>query len=244
MSMVGEFTVVLLLLIIIVVLCTKTTKVNASFGRLFDPKVEATTILPVSLHAASCDHDWSVVTEQIIEMPHEKKCVIILNCTRCGTLDKTIQITSPMPAMPPEPCRHDWDKVIDQKMENEVEQKLVVVMTCRQCGVVEKVIQQLAASKPKSECRHQWQTEKKIELDSAYEQMVQGITVKDQYNKKTKTDKIELDLDKAPSWMFKKSYVSIRICSECGEIDKTLASNFELSEDEEPEETLKIKRKA
>jgi hypothetical protein len=108
------------------------------------------------------------------------------------------------------------------------------------CGEVNKTVE--TTSKPaaggKSECRHRWETEKKVELLSAYEQMLKSISVKDSYGKlKVKTDdKLSLNLDKAPAWMFKKTYVSLRICSACGEIDKTITSNFEL--DENPTGTM------
>ena len=138
-----------------------------------NPEADITTILPISAHSAICDHDWEVMAERVLEMPHEKKSVLVMACRRCGIVDKTVQSTSPPP-----PCKTD--------------------------------------------CHHKWETEKKITLESAYEQIL-----------KSDDKRIEIDLSEAQPWMFRKSYVSIRICSVCGELDKVITSNFELAEGEE-----------
>ena len=63
----------------------------------FKPKDDVTTVVPLSVHAATCDHNWEKITEQVLDMPHEKKVVLVLNCRNCGIIDKTVQTTSPSP---------------------------------------------------------------------------------------------------------------------------------------------------
>ena len=200
----------------------------------FNPQADVTTVLPVPIHSATCDHDWETMMDQTLEMPHEKKVVLVMTCRRCGVIDKTVQITSPQPPpeppQPPTPCQHDWQTVVEQRLEAAHEQKVVVVLTCRKCGQIDKTTEVTSKPPPilaeewtKAECRHKWETEKKVVLDSAYEQMLKSISFKENYGRTSKVDtnkKLDLDLDKAPAWMFRKSYVCIRVCSTCGEIDK------------------------
>ncbi len=233
----------------------------------FKPDTDVTTVLPVPIHSATCDHDWETMMDQRLEMPHEKKVVLVMSCRRCGAIDKTVQITSPPPPpAPPEPpppappCLHDWQTVVEQVLDVAHEKKVVIIMTCRRCGQVDKTTEVTSKPPPekakewtKSECRHKWETEKKVVLDSAYEQMLKSISVKENYGRTSKVDsnkKIDLDLNEAPAWMFRKSYVVVRICSTCGEIDKIITSNFELADSAEngeqwPEEqeTVKLKEK-
>ncbi len=200
----------------------------------FTSQDDITTIPPVPLGAATCSHKWDVLTEQKLEMEHEKKCVIILQCHMCGLIDKTVQVTSPTT---PQPCKHDWQCQIQQSLEMPHEKRLVVVMTCRNCGVLDKTTEVTSTSpKTKAECRHTWEAEKRVVLDSAYEQMLKSISTKAAYGKsKVEPDKrIDLDLNNSPSWMFKKTYICVRICKTCGEINETMASNFE--EEDEPVE--------
>ncbi len=234
------FIALLSIILVLLLIYTKPPKipdVMAVMSKL-QPQEEVTTVLPIPFQAATCTHAWDVITEHKLEMDHEKKCVIILQCRRCGMIDKTIQGTNPIPRPAPQPCLHDWQIALSHGIEVPHEKKYVCIMTCRKCGVVDKT--QETTSKPppepkkewtKADCRHQWEVEKRVVLDSAYEQMLKSINVGPK--KKADPDKnIELDLDKAPPWMFKKSYISIRICKTCGEIDKTIASNFEYEEEE------------
>lgn len=220
----------------------------------YKPSSDVTTVIPVPIHAATCDHDWDTISEQTLEMPHEKKFVSLLKCTRCGMLDKTVQTTSPPPPAPkpppPPPCLHDWQVVIEQSMEMSHEKRVLVVLTCRKCGIIDKTTECTTPIPKrdwiKADCRHNWDVEKKVTLDSAYEQMLKSITVKTGYNgKKIDPNKeLGLDLDKAPAWMFRKTSVSVRVCKTCGEVDKIIASNFDVGEDptEEEEQTLKLKK--
>lgn len=225
----------------------------------FSPQADVTTVLPVPIHSATCDHDWETMTDQTLEMPHEKKMVLVMTCRRCGAIDKTVQITSPAPPEPPPlptpPCLHDWQIVVEQNLEVDHEKKVIVVMTCRRCGEIDKTTETTSKAPArewcKAECRHKWETEKKITLDSAYEQMLKSISSKEQYARTPKVDtkqKLDLDLNEAPPWMFRKSYVCVRVCSVCGELDKVITSNFELAEGEEapaewPEDAVKMDKK-
>lgn len=80
-----------------------------------DLKSECTTVLPVPIGAEMCHHKMEVITNRVLHTPHEEKCIVILQCTSCGTIDKTIAVTSPAPVLPtpPQPkseCRHCWVK--------------------------------------------------------------------------------------------------------------------------------------
>lgn len=225
----------------------KATLANA---QLFQPNQDVTTLLPVPLHAATCDHLWETLSEKVLEMPHEKKFVLVQSCRHCGLIDKTVQVTGPAPPPkhePPPPCSHEWESVVQQNLEMPHEKKIVAVLTCRKCGAVDKTVE--ATSKPpsqgwtKAECRHKWEAEKKLVLDSAYEQMLKSINEKQPYNKQPYNKvnaerKIDLDLNEAPAWMFRKTYVCIRICSECGEIDKIVTANFEVTDAENNPESM------
>lgn len=209
---------------------------------VFTPEEDCTTVIPVPIHASTCDHKWDIIADHILDAEHEKKAVTILSCQHCGLIDKTVQVTSPPPPAQPEPlepCKHDWQVQIEQALEVAHEQKVVIVLTCRNCGQIDKTVE--TTSRPsytRSECHHVWETEKKVELLSAYEQMLKSISVQHSYNSKAKVDpsaKLDLELNDAPAWMFRKTYVSLRICEKCGEIDKTISSNFDLSEDQAPE---------
>ena len=153
----------------------------------FDPQAMVTTVCPVPLGATTCSHMWEKELEQTLEMPHEKRLVLVLRCRDCGLIDKTIQVTSP-PPKPPDPPKP------------------------------------YIPPEPRSECRHTWEKEKTVTLNSAYEQIVNGGGT-------------------APSvkegvlqpWMFRKKHIAIRVCRKCGEIDRCVAANFddENVEDEE-----------
>jgi len=232
-------------------------------AQLFDPGKDVTTVLPVPLHAATCDHLWDVQTEQLLEMPHEKRVVVVMVCRHCGVIDKTVQVTSPQPPPqppppkePPPPCSHEWDAVVQQNMEMPHEKKIVAVLTCRKCGAVDKTVEATSKAPPppqpvwmKSECRHKWETEKKVVLDSAYEQMLKSISerVPNSRAKVNSDRKIDLDLNEAPAWMFRKTYVCVRVCNTCGEIDKIITSNFDVADaiEEDPGamDTIQVKKK-
>jgi hypothetical protein len=209
---------------------------------------DITTIPPLPLAAATCSHNWDVVDDKMLEMPHEKKHVLVLQCRTCGTLDKTMAVTSappkPLPPPPPPACSHNWVAATDSTLDVAHEKKIVVILTCQNCGAIDKTVETTSKPPavpqqplPKSECRHKWEAEKRVVLDSAYEQMLESIKVKtNNYGNSKKVDpdkELDLDLNKAPTWMFKKTYVQIMKCTLCGEVNKTIASNIE---GEEPDE--------
>jgi hypothetical protein len=208
---------------------------------------DITTMVPLPLAAATCSHNWDIIDDKMLDMPHEKKHVLVLQCRICGSLDKTMAVTSappkPLPPPPPPPCSHNWVANTDSTLDVAHEKKIVVILTCQNCGAIDKTVETtskppVAAQppQPKSECRHKWEAEKRVVLDSAYEQMLESIKVcLDHYGNFKKVDpnkELDLDPNKAPTWMFKKTYIQIMKCSLCGEINKTIASNFE--EGEEP----------
>jgi hypothetical protein len=141
-------------------------------------------------------------------------------------------------------------------MEMPHEKKVVAVLTCRKCGAIDKTVEATSKAPPppqpawtKAECRHKWETEKKVVLDSAYEQMLKSISEKQSYGRsKVNTDrKIDLDLNEAHAWMFRKTYVCVRVCSVCGEIDKIITSNFDVADaiEQDPEamDTIQVRQK-
>lgn len=160
----------------------KNIKAKETLGKVLlpivklDPRtVECNTVLPLPIGAEICSHSMEIITNQTIKTQYEEKAIVILQCSKCGVIDKTIVATSPLP--PPS----------------------------------------------KSECKHTWIKEKTVTLDSAFEQMEELL--------KNKNNKEEFSPSKAPSWMFKKTTIRERICSKCGDIDKTVASNFDESDE-------------
>lgn len=158
----------------------------------FDDKADITTVCPVPLGSLSCSHDWEVKVEQVLDMPHEKKCIAVLSCVKCGLIDKTVQTTSVVPKPLPPPL-------------------------------------------PRSECKHKWEKEKSVILDSAYEQMSKVRGSNGQWKKDAK--KPDLEEQGLEPWMFRKRYVSVRVCTSCGEIDRCVTANFEEGEEDDPQTT-------
>lgn len=207
---------------------------------------DITTMVPLPLAAATCSHNWDIIDDKMLDMPHEKKHVLVLQCHTCGALDKTMAVTSAAPKpLPPPACSHNWVAATESTLDVAHEKKIVVILTCQNCGAIDKTVETTSKPPvvaqqpvPKSECRHKWETEKRVLLDSAYEQMLESIKVKtNNYGNSKKVDpnkELDLDLNKSPTWMFRKTYVCVRLCTLCGELDKTIASNFE--EGEEPNE--------
>lgn len=231
----------IVVVIVLIVFMVRRTNKTVYLGALkeIDPSKEITTLTPVSVHAATCMHTWEVLTDKMLEMPHEKKYVLVLQCRGCGLIDKTVQNTStaPPPAKPL-PCKHEWLTEQYQNLDMPHEKKLVLVLKCKNCGALDKTIEVTSpAPLGKEQCRHKWDIEKRVLIESAYEQMLESIKVKvNSYSSTKKIDpnkELDLDLNEAPAWMFKKAYVSIRTCSLCGEVDKTIASNFEADAPEE-----------
>lgn len=190
--------IVALLLTIVVLLAynsTKEVEVNVVAPEVrdrivpaisqFNPDAEVTTVCPAPFAAQACSHNWEVLNDTTLEMPHEKKLVHIMVCDKCGLIDKTTAITSAIPKPAPVP-------------------------------------------QPRSECRHRWEKEKLVTLESAYEQMCKVKSTNGRWKQDAKP---ELSGPPEP-WMFRKVFVSIRVCSQCGEIDKSIVSNMEENIDE------------
>lgn len=159
----------------------------------FDPNSPVTTVSPAPFASQACSHDWEIVTEQVLEVEHETRLVVIMKCNKCGLVDKTMSVTSAPPKPPPPPP---------------------------------------VPPLPRCECRHRWEKEKNVTLDSAYEQMSKVKGGNGQWKKDSKTP--ELDQKKLEPWMFRKVYISVRVCTQCGEVDKSIVSNLE-DETDEPE---------
>jgi Zn ribbon nucleic-acid-binding protein len=192
LEVLGIISVVLLLIAVLILLynSTKEIKVIAPEVRdrivpainQFNPDAEVTTVCPAPFAAQACSHDWEVVNETILEMPHEKRMIHVMKCLRCGLVDKTMATTSEAPKPPPPPPL------------------------------------------PKCECRHRWEKEKVVTLESAYEQMAKVKGSNGQWKKDAKIP--ELSGTPEP-WMFRKVFISVRVCTQCGEIDKSIVSNME-----------------
>jgi hypothetical protein len=170
-----------------------------------DPKAECNTVLPLPMGAELCNHSMDVLTSQVIRAPHEEKCVIILLCSKCGAIDKTIAVTSPPPKPPPPPpeplpprseCRHDWVKEKTVTLQSAFEQ------------MEELLKKQQDANKSKTQYPYT-RTGKKDEQQQ----------------------EVSFDAATAPSWMFQKKICLQRICSKCGEIDRAIVSNFDIEEE-------------
>jgi Zn ribbon nucleic-acid-binding protein len=122
------------------------------------------------------------------------------------------------------------------------EKRLVHVLKCLKCGLIDKTMAVTsvppkptpvpAPPLPRSECRHRWEKEKVVTLDSAYEQMAKVKGNNGQWKKDAKTP----DTGKPEPWMFRKVYISVRVCTQCGEIDKNIVSNLEGEDADEPTE--------
>jgi predicted Zn-ribbon and HTH transcriptional regulator len=226
-----------LLAVLIYLMANKNKTTYLGMAKEFDPNKDVTTIMPMPLSAATCTHSWTAIVDRVLEMPHEKKQILVLECRNCGMVDKTVQTTSALPPpLPPPPCKHDWTTQHLENLDMPHEKKLIHIMVCKNCGAVDKTTE-VTAPVPapawtKEQCRHKWDVEKRVLIDSAYEQMLESIKVrKDNYSSAKKIDPnkaLDLDLNNAPNWMFRKTYVSIRTCTVCGEIDKTIASNFDV----------------
>lgn len=118
------------------IIADKLSAMSSSEGRAtvllpvtkLDLKAECTTVLPLPVGAELCQHSMTVVVNQTISAPHEEKNVIVLQCTKCGAIDKTVTSTSkppPPPPLPPQPvseCRHNWVKEKAVNLDSAFEQ--------------------------------------------------------------------------------------------------------------------------
>jgi len=136
-------------------------------------------------------------------------------------------------------CSHQWEVIKDEILKNDQRQKMVTILQCRSCGSIDKTIEDIEFTppppppkpvfppEPKSECRHSWEEKKAASISSAYEQLAANSPCKPgSFSKK------EIPEDKIvhSPWFFKKTYVCERVCSKCGEIRTTIASNYELKD--------------
>lgn len=117
-----------------------------------DVPVEHTTQLPIPIGASTCNHTWEKATEQFIETTHEKKQVLVLVCTLCGLVDKTIESSVCY-------CRHKWKRTVHvtpsaweiskaharyRDANNcspwELHQKTVIIDVCEYCGERHEIV--------------------------------------------------------------------------------------------------------
>jgi hypothetical protein len=128
-------------------------------------------------------------------------------------------------------CSHLWEPIVEKVLENEDIKKIVYIQKCTMCGLIDKTIEEIrkdreqeraavAATIPKSECRHEWQ-DSTVALESAFEQM---------RNRFSLTKK---DLKDFNPWLFRKTLVKVLTCSHCGEVKTIIASNFDLGDQDE-----------
>lgn len=125
-------------------------------------------------------------------------------------------------------CSHHWIVIKDERLSNSASaQKLITILQCDLCGTLDKTIEDVPApvpvkvDPPKSECRHVWEKQKSVILDSAYEQMAEN----------TPRGSVNLNDTKQKAWFFRKRYVGQRICNRCGLIDTVIASNYDLPDE-------------
>lgn len=207
-----------------------------------DKGKDCTTVLPPPLGSSICSHVWKPVTSPVtLKAPHEEKVVIVLECAKCGLIDKTIETTSTLPkslpVVPPPPrlpCDHDWTEVASEVLDAPHEKRLNVILKCNKCGeldktesVTSKVPKEFLPTLPRAECRHNWKIDKQVTLPSAYEQIVDMAKLATQSRSKSRPDAPEIDHEKLEPWMFRKTYVCERVCTECGELSTTAVSNIE-----------------
>jgi hypothetical protein len=134
-------------------------------------------------------------------------------------------------------CKHDWEIISKEKIEGSSEKKVATIAKCLKCGLLDKTVVTIkdpvppTPPIPKSECKHNWQIEKSVVIGSAFEQvaeMAKSIQVKNKTTKEIKdiSENLKLpDMTNAKIDMFRKTYVSIRVCKSCGEVHTVKASN-------------------
>lgn len=247
---VGGIIHVSLLVVLIHLMANKHKTTYLGMSKEFDPNKDVTTIMPLPLSAATCTHSWVPIVDRVLEMPHEKKQILVIECRNCGMVDKTVQTTSALPpppkALPPPPCKHDWSCVQYSNLEMPHEKRFILIQTCKNCGALDKTTEVTspvpATLWTKEQCKHKWDIENRVLIDSAYEQMLESIKIRKNNYSSAKTidpnKALDLELNTAPAWMFRKTYVSIRTCETCGEVDKTIASNFDGAAPEEIENNV------
>lgn len=119
-----------------------------------DLPVEHTTRLPLPLGAATCTHAWETTTKETIETEYERTHILVITCTKCGVVDKTIESCRAS-------CQHDWHQTatvitpsaweISKKYSNsyrnandgepwEFHQKSILVDICKNCGERHEII--------------------------------------------------------------------------------------------------------
>lgn len=223
--------------IVVGLLRKKTFSVSAKvdLNTFLDKGKDCTTIHLPPIGSSICNHQWKQVSSSILKAIHEEKAVIVLECTKCGLLDKTIETTSPVPkSLPVLPCNHQWEEIANNVLEMDHEKRLNVILKCKNCGsldktesVTGKIPREFMPALPKSECKHSWKLEKQLTLPSAYEQIVDMAKLATQSRSKSRPDAPDIDHEKLSPWMFRKTYLVERICTDCGEINTTIASNIE-----------------
>lgn len=163
--------------------------------RLYDPR----NAQPIPIGAAACIHRWDAVKDEVLDVGHQKKMVVILRCTECGLLHECIETTDPAPPPPKvdpprSECRHQWSVEKSVELESAYEQMRETIKLV--CG-------SKAPGQPGSQSRTTWeQVTRKLES---------GVLP---------------DPDKSEAWVFRKEYVQVRTCQKCGEVLVIKASNI------------------
>ncbi len=122
-------------------------------------------------------------------------------------------------------CTHRWEIISEKTLVVPHEQRHVIILKCDLCGSLDKT--SVVTNKPpapewkKENCRHDWDDEKAIRLESAFEQLADAGK---------SLDMKKMDIEDLPKDFFRKSYTKVRICKVCGEVNTVQASNYEIKD--------------
>jgi len=133
---------------------------------------------------------------------------------------RDLQVNANEPPLLAPVCHHEWGVLKEEALENEREKKTITILQCKFCGNLDKTVESIRVpdppkpAEPRSECRHSWELQKSIELESAYEQMKDNSESCESFQ----------------PWMFRKTVIIQRICTRCGEISTVESSNYDLKD--------------
>ena len=115
--------------------------------------------------------------------------------------DLNMSVKAPNPLAPV--CHHEWGMLKEESLRNDHEQKTITILQCKYCGHLDKTVESIRVPdppkqiEPRSECRHNWEKQKSVEIQSAYEQMTGNSESCESFQ----------------PWMFRKTVIIQRICS-------------------------------
>ena len=167
--------------------------------------------------------------------------VIIVGITALFYLKKIAQDTAKTSKkleelnLRPHTCPHVWEVSTERVIENNDEKKLVLIQKCSLCGILDKTVESLKKERSKTECRHKWIKQKLVNIESAYEQYAGEMkhATKDWRD----SSKAWLDTKNLGPWAFRKTHVCTYVCELCGEINTIIASNYDLEDVPQEEDT-------